>query len=64
MRDRLIERALLTHNNRAASIFTTKLPVLEQLKAGSDIDSAVAVIGRIIIFKSTCLRIDMELQRG
>ena len=63
MGDRLIEGALLIHINRALSVFVAMFPVREQLKAGSDVDSAFAVIGRILIFKSTCLRIDMELPR-
>jgi hypothetical protein len=63
MEDRLIESALLSHNNRASSAFTAKLPVLEQFKAGIDVGSAVAVFGRILMFKSTYLRIDMEVPR-
>jgi hypothetical protein len=64
MEDRLIERALLSHNNRASSVFTAQFPVLEHLKAGSDVDSAFAVIGRILTFKSRYLRIDVEVPRG
>jgi len=64
MGDRLTAGALLFHNNRASIVFTAMFPVLEQLKAGSDVDSTVAVIGRILIFKSTFLRTDTELPRG